>query len=134
MQPGDQIDIWVVEKALGSGGMGSVYRCHNRAARRILAAVKVLDPTLHRVAGAHERFIREAEILFALDHPSIVKVRNIRVDATPPYLEMEFVEGQSLDRMLHRTALPWEQAHEILKQLTSAVAYLHGRGIRHRDI
>ncbi len=48
LEPGDQIDIWVVEQALGQGGMGSVYRCHNKNAQRIKAAIKVLDPSLSR--------------------------------------------------------------------------------------
>ena len=57
LQKGDEIDIWVVEKALGQGGMGSVYRCHNRSAQRILAAVKVLDANLNRLASAKARFV-----------------------------------------------------------------------------
>lgn len=134
LQPGELIDIWVVEKALGTGGMGSVYRCHNRTATRILAAVKVLDSSLRRISGAEERFIREAEILFRVDHPNIVKVRNVRTDTDPPYLEMEFVEGESLEHRLQRGALPIGHAVDLMRQLADAVAYLHEQGIRHRDI
>ncbi|MBW1881342.1 MAG: serine/threonine protein kinase, partial [Deltaproteobacteria bacterium] len=134
LQPGDQIDIWVVENALGSGGMGSVYRCHNRSAPRILAAVKVLESSLQHVPGAEQRFIREAEILFALDHPNIVKVRNVRTDSDPPYLEMEFVEGKSLESMLQTGALAFPDALAVMRQLTEALAYLHERGVRHRDV
>ncbi|HNH45963.1 MAG TPA: protein kinase, partial [Myxococcota bacterium] len=78
LQIGEEIDIWVVEKALGAGGMGSVYRCHNRSAKRILAAVKVLDTGLKKHPSIRARFVREGELLFSLDHPHIVKVRNIR--------------------------------------------------------
>lgn len=134
LQPGDQIDIWVIEKALGSGGMGSVYRCHNRNASRILAAVKVLDSSLRKYPEAEARFIREAEILFQLDHPNIVKVRNVRTDADPPYLEMEFVEGESLEEALRRGPLRFEKAVEFLTQMCAAIAYLHKKGVRHRDI
>ena len=134
LQPGDNIDIWVVEKSLGSGGMGSVYRCHNRTAHRILAAVKTLDSGLRKSSGAEERFIREAEILFRIDHPNVVKVRNIRTDSDPPYLEMEFVEGESLEGMLERGAIPLTEAIEFAEQLADAVTYLHNEGIRHRDI
>lgn len=132
--PGDEIDIWKVEQALGSGGMGSVYRCHNRSARRILAAIKVLDKGLQRHASIRARFIREAEILFKLDHPNIVKVRNIRIDSDPPYLEMEFVEGTSLEARLEKGAMPIQEALHIAAQLADALAYLHPLGIRHRDI
>ncbi len=134
LHEGDIIDIWVVEKALGAGGMGSVYRCHNRTATRILAAVKVLEAGLRNIPGAQERFIREAEILFQIDHPNIVKVRNVRTDADPPYLEMEFVEGQSLEHRLHSGPIPLDQAIALVHQLVDAVRYLHEKGIRHRDI
>ncbi len=131
---GDEIDIWVVEAPLGQGGMGSVYRCHNRSARRILAAIKVLDGSLNRIPKIQARFIREAEILFALDHPHIVKVRNVRVDFEPPYLEMEFVDGMSLEARLEQGPLPLADAVMVLREMASALGYLHARSIRHRDL
>lgn len=134
LKPGDHIDIWVVEAALGTGGMGSVYRCHNRNAKRILAAVKVLDRGVRTSEGAQERFVREAEILYALDHPHIVKVRNVRIDGDPAYIEMEFVEGESLERRLRRGAIPFEEALRLMRQLADAVAYLHSQGVCHRDL
>lgn len=134
LRPGDAIDIWVVEKALGSGGMGSVYRCHNRSAPRILAAVKVLDSALRRFPEAEARFVREAEILFQLDHPNIVKVRNIRTDTDPPYLEMEFIDGESLEERLARGPIPIEEALPLMQQVADAVRQMHAQGIRHRDI
>ncbi|MCB9743364.1 MAG: serine/threonine protein kinase [Alphaproteobacteria bacterium] len=134
LQTGDHIDIWVIECALGQGGMGSVYRCHNRSAKRILAAIKVLDPNLSRVSTAKARFIREAEILFALDHPNIVKVRNVRMDREMPYLEMEFIDGESIESIIRKGPLPARDALPILVQAADAMAYMHGLGIRHRDI
>ncbi|MEZ4238650.1 MAG: serine/threonine-protein kinase [Myxococcota bacterium] len=133
-QPGDEIDIWVVEQALGRGGMGSVYRCHNRAAKRILAAVKVLDGTLKRFPEAEARFVREADILGQLDHPNIVKVRNVRPDADPPYIEMEFAAGESLEDVLRRGSVTFGEALALMRQFADAVAYLHRMGIFHRDI
>src|SRR5690349_3312030 len=114
--------------------MGSVYRCHNRTATRILAAIKVLEGGLKRYPEAEARFIRAAEILFQLDHPNIVKVRNIRTETDPPYLEMEFVAGSSLDERLRRGPLPYPEAVAIMRQGAEAIAYLHAKGIRHRDI
>ncbi len=134
LQPGDQIDIWVVDKRLGTGGMGSVYRCHNRTAKRILAAIKVLESAVRTSAEAEARFVREAEILFQLDHPNIVKVRNIRMEANPPYLEMEFVGGTPLEDQLQRGPLPVDRVLDLMEQTANAVTYLHAKGIRHRDI
>lgn len=131
---GDEIDIWVVEAPLGQGGMGSVYRCHNRSARRILAAVKVLDGSLNRIPKIQARFIREAEILFALDHPNIVKVRNVRIELDPPYLEMEFVDGKSLESRLEQGPIALDDAVTVLRDMADALAYLHARNIRHRDV
>ncbi len=134
LKPGDEIDIWVVDRALGQGGMGSVYRCHNREARRILAAVKVLDSALGRQERAKARFVREAEILFSLDHPNIVKVRNVRMDVALPYLEMEYIDGINLETRARDGALNVGEALPIFRQIAEAVAHLHERGIRHRDI
>jgi hypothetical protein len=134
LQPGDQIDIWVVDKRLGTGGMGSVYRCHNRTAKRILAAIKVLESAVRTSPEAEARFVREAEILFQLDHPNIVKVRNIRMEADPPYLEMEFVEGIPLEDQLQQGPMPVDRVIDLMEQTTNAVTYLHAKGIRHRDI
>ncbi|MEZ4318464.1 MAG: serine/threonine-protein kinase [Myxococcota bacterium] len=134
LQAGEEIDIWVIEKPLGSGGMGSVYRCHNRSAKRILAAVKVLEGAVRSSPDAQARFIREAEILFQLDHPNIVKVRNVRTDMDPPYLEMEFVEGESLEHTFLKGGLPLAQVIDLMEQAAGALAYLHAKGIRHRDI
>ncbi|MES2640431.1 MAG: serine/threonine-protein kinase [Myxococcota bacterium] len=134
LQPGDEIDIWVVDRALGQGGMGSVYRCHNREAKRILAAVKVLDAAFVRLPSAKARFVREAEILFSLDHPGIVKVRNVRMDVAMPYLEMEFIDGVNLETRAREGALSAAEAVPLFVQVADALAYLHGRGIRHRDV
>lgn len=134
LQPGDQIDVWVVERALGSGGMGSVYRCHNRGAKRILAAIKVLESAFRKHPEAEARFVREAEILFGIDHPNIVKVRNVRTEGEVAFLEMEFVEGESLEDRLDSGPQPLGAGLELLAQLADALAYLHERGIRHRDV
>jgi serine/threonine-protein kinase len=130
-----QIGVWVVEKQLGKGGMGSVYRCRNRHASRIHAAIKLLDPVLSYQGTARARFVREAEILFTLNHPHIVKVSSVNLDSMPPYLEMEFVEGTSLEEELERRgALSLSQALGLTAQLTSAVHHLHLNGVYHRDI
>jgi serine/threonine protein kinase len=134
LEPGQLIDIWVVEKAIGSGGMGSVYRCHNRHAARILAAIKTLDPSVRKLGESEARFVREAEILFSVDHPNVVKVRNVRLDLDTPYLEMEFVEGESIEARLCRGPMPQKEAVALGMQLLDALAYLHSKGIRHRDI
>lgn len=133
-RPGDRIDVWEVERALGVGGMGSVYRCHNAQAPRILAAIKVLDRSLRSSDDAVRRFVREAEILHRLDHPHVVRVRNVRMDHDPPFIEMDFVEGDSLEQLVDGHALPLRQAFEYMEQLADALVYIHAQNVRHRDI
>jgi serine/threonine protein kinase len=128
------LDIWVVEQRLGGGGMGTVYRCHNRAARRIQAAIKVLDPRFSSSSDIRRRFVREAELLFELDHPHIVKVRNVRMDADPPFIEMAFVEGASLAEHLEGGALAPGAAARLVGQIASALDHCHSRGVNHRDV
>lgn len=134
LSPGDPIDIWVVERALGQGGMGSVYRCYNRDAPRILAAVKVLDAGMSRIHSVKARFVREAEILFTLNHRHIVKVRNVRMEGELPYIEMEFINGESLEARIAKGPCPLPEALNLLGQAADALAYMHRMGVRHRDI
>ncbi len=113
--------------------MGSVYRCHNVASERILAAIKVLDrPSEHEDASA--RFLREAEILFSLEHPNIVQVRSVSMESDPPYLEMEYVEGESLEERIRARTTSIEEATAIVEQALEALVYMHERGVCHRDL
>lgn len=128
-------EVWEVDRKLGKGGMGSVYKCSNVHAPRIKAAIKLLDPAFQHHPEARARFLREAEILHRIDHPNVVNVSNVRLDTTPPFIEMDYVEGPSLETYLGKhgppplpEALVWAQG------LANAVAYLHRRGIYHRDI
>jgi predicted Ser/Thr protein kinase len=134
LSPGSPIDIWVVERALGQGGMGSVYRCYNRDAPRILAAVKVLDAGMSRIQSVKARFVREAEILFTLNHRHIVKVRNVRMEGELPYIEMEFINGESLEARINQGPCPLPEALNLLGQAADALAYMHRMGVRHRDL
>lgn len=136
--PGREIDliggVWAVDAQLGSGGMGSVYRCHNRHAPRIEAAIKLLDPRFVDLPEAKERFLREAEILSALDHPNVVKVGGVDLDSDHPYLQMELIRGHSLSRELDEGPLAPDRALALATRLCDALFYLHRRGVHHRDI
>jgi predicted Ser/Thr protein kinase len=134
LKEGDRIGVWVVEAALGQGGMGSVYRCHHVEASRMRAAVKVLGPSLKDNTEALVRFVREAEILGTLDHPHIVRVRGLRMDMDPPFIEMDFVDGTPLDAVIKVGPTPVDKALTWMIQLSEALSYLHQRGVRHRDV
>ena len=84
---------------------------------------------------AREQAIREAEILHRIDHPNVVNVASVRLDNSPPFIEMDYVDGISLEAYLGKHGAPeLPLAIEWARALTNAVAYLHRRGIYHRDI
>lgn len=91
-----------IEKLLGQGGMGEVYLgVHTEIGRKV--AIKVISPHLARDPRIQERFKREALILAKLNHPNIVQLYDYW--ARPEeglFLIMEYVEGISLDRYIHR--------------------------------
>jgi serine/threonine-protein kinase len=130
---GDTIGDYRVLDLLGSGGMGSVYRVCNLITDRE-EAMKVLLPNLHSTSGLAERFSREIKIQASLEHPHIASLRTaIRVD-NQLVMIMEFVEGITLDLRLRQSSIHIAQAVEWIRQVLSALAYAHGRGVIHRDI
>ncbi|MBO83808.1 MAG: hypothetical protein CL927_00495 [Deltaproteobacteria bacterium] len=129
-----ELGAWSVRRRLGRGGMGTVYHCYNPLVPDIEAAVKTMDASMSRSVRSRKRFIREAEVLFSLDHPHIVKVRNVHMDHMPPFLEMDFVAGTSLGALMAKGALTKGAATSLAAQMSSAVHYLHSRGVFHRDI
>jgi serine/threonine-protein kinase len=134
-EPGERIgDDWEVVRPLGRGGMGSVYACRNRHAPAIRAAIKTLQGFAEFHPIARRRFLREAEILYRLRHPNVVEVRNIVLDGRPPWLEMELVEGNPLTSYMLNGPMGLGRTLEITRQLADALAYMHRRGVSHRDI
>lgn len=134
LNPGDSVDIWVVEAQLGAGSPGSVYRVHERDAPNVKAAVKVFELPAREAPGYRERFVREAELTSTVDHPNVVKVRSLHVDHEPPYLEMELIEGATLEDLLKDSPLSLHRALSLMTQAADALNHLHEHGVRHRDI
>ena len=134
LEAGDRIGDWVVERALGAGGMGAVFRCHNALTPRITAAVKLIgtDPG----GEARERFLREVEALDQLHHPAIVRVKGWGEDParSAVWLAMDLVEGEDLARRLERGALSEAEAEALLRALADGLGHAHRAGVFHRDI
>ncbi len=118
---------------LGQGGMGRVYRAQDR--RRGAVALKIIHPHLLSDERRRERFLREAEILTRLDHPNIVRVLDRGEVDDRAYLALELLHGESLGQRLERQGTLESQAlWPIFDAICDALAYIHDRGILHRDI
>jgi tetratricopeptide (TPR) repeat protein len=136
---GREIESYIVRERIGAGGMGEVYRAHDRRLQRDVA-LKVLPPSV--LSGGDDtsraerlrRFKQEAQALAALNHPHIVTVHEVGVVDGAPFIAMELVEGQSLRERIQSGALARAQALEITAQVARALASAHEKGIVHRDI
>jgi TolB-like protein len=126
-------DRYVIGREIGRGGMATVYLARDLRHDRSVA-VKVLLPEL---AGAvnHERFLREIRLTANLRHPNILPVHDSGLVGTIPFYVMPFVDGESLRVRLARGArLPVTDALRVTREVASALAYAHERGIVHRDV
>ena len=110
---------------IGRGGMGSVYRATDRQTGATVA-VKILKPDLAQNSTLLARFIQEFRSAIKLDHPNIVRPLDAGTDGAFSYLVMEYVDGQSLGKMLTRVKkLPEGPAVRIVTQVAQALHYAH---------
>jgi serine/threonine protein kinase/tetratricopeptide (TPR) repeat protein len=130
---GQIISHYRITAALGTGGMGEVYRATDTKLGREVA-LKVLPPDMARDPERLARFQREARAVAALNHPHIVTLYSVEEADGVPFLTMELVEGQSLDRRIPEGGLPLRRLAEIATALAEALAAAHEKGIVHRDL
>jgi len=122
-----------VQREIGEGAMGRVYRCFDPLMKRIVAVKTVKKEFLTRETREEylRRFRREAQAAGRLSHPSIVSVFDVGED----YFVMEYLEGSSLQVILRdRGQIPVDEAVRLLTPLADALDYAHRSGIVHRDI
>jgi predicted Ser/Thr protein kinase len=123
-----------VERELGRGGMAVVFLANEVQLDRAVA-IKVLPPEMALVPSVAERFKREARMAASLDHPNIIPVYRVGQVGGVHYMVQKYIEGRSLEAILAlQGALPISVTLHILRCVTSALAFAHGRGIIHRDI
>jgi serine/threonine protein kinase len=122
-----------IEKRVGAGGMGEVYRATNLQTR-MPVAVKVLTQ-MGESGTALARFRNEAVIQYNLRHPNVAALYEYFEYQGKPCIVMEFVEGRTLDEWIRESgALESARALEILADVCEAVSYMHSKGTIHRDI
>ncbi len=132
--PGTLIDFrFEVDRLVGSGGMGAVFRVRDRH-RGGIAALKLLNRPVESSIEM-ERFVREATILSELHHPGIVSYVAHGIAAEGwPFLAMEWLAGENLAERLQRGPLSIPECLTLSERVASALALAHQRNIIHRDI
>ena len=125
---------------LGRGAMGVVYQARDPKINRVVAVktISMAGQPAHEEREYRERFFREAEAAGRLSHPGIVTIFDVgeEPETRAPYIVMEFVGGQSLDKLLARDdhKLPLETALQLTLELAEALDCAHGQGVVHRDL
>ncbi|GAC1447075.1 MAG: hypothetical protein PVSMB4_01330 [Ktedonobacterales bacterium] len=132
MLEGRQLGAFALRHLLGQGGMSQVYLAHDLRLGRDVA-VKVLDARLAAQPGFRDRFLREARVAAALDHPHIVPLYDVG-EQPLLYLVMPYISGGSVQQILRRTPLSEAEVANYGAQLADALGYAHQRGVVHRDV
>lgn len=123
-----------IRGVLGSGGMGTVYAADDPNLPRV-DALKVLPGELSGDPKFRARFLREAEIAAALDHPNIVTIYDRgETDDGRLWIAMQLVQGTDAQAQLRVGAMTAPRAVHIVSEIAKAVDYSHSRGLLHRDI
>lgn len=124
---------------LGRGAMGVVYKARDPQIERVVA-VKTISLLGHEPEMMEEyrlRFMNEAQAAGRLHHPGIVAVFDVGEDTEnhDPYIVLEYVAGEALNRILAREKkLPLERALQLATEVADALEYAHAQGVTHRDI
>ena len=123
-----------IQGILGRGGMGLVYLAHDISLNKKVA-IKVLPPSLLQGEAAVERFRREARIAASLRHRHITSVFALKETTKVVFFVMEYVEGRTLDAILHDEGrLAIDAAEAIIHDTAGALSYAHRREVVHRDL
>ena len=123
-----------LERELGRGGMGIVYLARDVQLDRQVA-IKVLPVSLAARTELRERFVREARTAAGLSHPNIVPIHRVGEAGEFVFFVMAYIEGESLgQRLRERGPLTPAAAAKLLREVSWALAYAHGRGVVHRDV
>jgi serine/threonine-protein kinase len=126
-------DAYTLERELAGGGMSRMFVAEETTLERKIV-IKVLPPEVAAAVNI-ERFKQEIDVASKLHHPNIVPVLSSGATEGLPYYTMPLVEGQSLQaRIAKYGALPIRDVARILRDVLSALAYAHERGIVHRDM
>ena len=133
--PGEEVCVdYQIVRLIGYGGMGEVYLAQHHLTGQ-LVAIKVLALHLAEEVDLRIRFLDEARILARLDHPNIVMLHNFKQERERMHIIMQYVDGDSLDRIVERDGpMDAESASLLFAPLADALNHAHENAIIHRDL
>ncbi len=140
LSSGARIAHYEIDRRIGAGGMGEVFRAMDLTLERAVA-LKILPPSLLSDTERVRRFVQEAKSASALNHPNIVTIYEIGQAAVEgqadgprfQYMAMELIQGQTLREMIYADT-PLDDVLAMLAQAADGLAKAHGAGIVHRDL
>jgi eukaryotic-like serine/threonine-protein kinase len=122
-----------IEREVGRGGVGVVYRAHDEVSKQIVALKVIALPGVD--GGEEARFRREGRVLAGLHHSGIVRVVAFgQLDEGQPYVAMEWLEGEDISQRQQRAPLSLAQSVLVAADVCDALAAAHSAGIVHRDV
>ena len=133
LRRGDRVGVYIVDRLLGSGGMGEVWRARDERLGRDVA-IKVLLPYFSHDPERLRRFQQEARSASALNHSNVLTVYDVGEHGGAPYLVTECLDGEALRARLSKSRLTIDEAIDIGLQVARALHAAHDRGIVHRDL
>lgn len=131
---GSKFGVYVVGPCIGEGGMARVYRAEHAGLKRQVA-LKVMTQGFARDSEGRERFLREARIAAAIKHPNVVNIFDVGVCQGIPYLVMELLEGEDLEKvLLSKGVLDEGTIIDLVVPVVAGLVAVHDAGIVHRDL
>ncbi|HEY7547828.1 MAG TPA: protein kinase [Blastocatellia bacterium] len=130
---GRTISHYRLEEELGQGGMGGVYKAFDETLDRWVV-LKILAPDLMAEEFSRKRFLREARLASALDHPNICTIYETAEADDQFFIAMQFIEGRTLKRVIAGRPLSTDSLLAIALQVADALVSAHAKGIVHRDV
>lgn len=131
--PAQLISHYRILGPLGSGGMGVVYKAEDTTLHRTVA-LKFLSEQCTLGSKVNERLKHEARTASALNHPNICTIYEVGEDAGETFIAMEYLEGRTLAELIPVGPMPIETVLRYGRQITSALAHAHERGVIHGDL
>src|SRR6266852_7139991 len=129
-----RVGRYEILEVIGVGANSRVARAFDPLIARIVA-IKLFPTELAR-GEARNRFVQEARVVGQISHPAVIALHDMGIDepSQTPYLVMEFIQGQSLEKLLEKGSIPCSKACAWAAEVATALAVAHRKGVIHGDV